>query len=62
MKLKDLNLIHQMELIQSKSLELANITENTKGFYGDLFIRVLNLFDIYGGYQRLDKNSKSGES
>lgn len=44
----------------SKSLELANITENTNGFYGDLFVRALNLFDIYGGYQRLDKNSKSG--
>lgn len=43
-----------------KSLELANITENANGFYGDLLIRVLNLFDIYGGYQRLDKNPKSG--
>ena len=44
----------------SKSLQLANITENANGFYGDLFIRVLNLFDIYGSYQRLDKNPKSG--
>jgi len=42
-----------------KSLELANITENANGFYGDLLIRVLNLFDIYGGYQRLDKILKA---
>lgn len=44
----------------AKSLELANITDNANGFYGDLLIRVLNLFDVYGSYQRLDKNPKSG--
>lgn len=44
----------------AKSKELESITENMNGFYGDLMIRVLNLFDIYGGYQRLDKNPKSG--
>ena len=44
----------------SKALSLNSITENMNGFYGDLLIRVLNLFDIYGSYQRLDKESKSG--
>lgn len=45
---------------QNKALALVNITESMNGFYGDLLIRVLNLFDIYGGYQRLDKNPTSG--
>lgn len=44
----------------AKSKELASITENMNGFYGDLMVRVLNLFDVYGAYQRLDKNPKSG--
>jgi hypothetical protein len=45
----------------SKAQSLNSITENRNGFYGDLLVRVLNLFDIYGSYQRLDKESKSGE-
>ena len=45
----------------SKAQMLNSITENRNGFYGDLLVRVLNLFDIYGSYQRLDKESKSGE-
>ncbi len=45
----------------SKASLLNNINENQNGFYGDLLIRVLNLFDIYGSYQRLDKESKSGQ-
>lgn len=44
----------------SKAQMLNGITENMNGFYGDLLIRVLNLFDVYGSYQRLDKESKSG--
>jgi len=44
----------------SKALALNSITESQNGFYGDLLIRVLGLFDIYGGYQRLDKEPKSG--
>jgi hypothetical protein len=44
----------------SKALALNSISENMNGFYGDLLVRVLNLFDIYGSYQRLDKESKSG--
>lgn len=45
----------------SKAQMLNSITESGNGFYGDLLIRVLNLFDIYGSYQRLDKQAKSGE-
>ncbi len=45
---------------KSKALALNSITESQNGFYGDLLIRVLGLFDIYGGYQRLDKEPKSG--
>ena len=45
----------------SKALSLNNITDPQNGFYGDLLVRVLGLFDIYGSYQRLDKESKSGE-
>jgi len=44
----------------SKALILTNITESQNGFYGDLLIRVLNLFDIFGSYQRLDKSPQSG--
>lgn len=44
----------------SKALALKSITENQNGFYGDLLVRILGLFDIYGSYQRLDKSPKSG--
>jgi len=44
----------------SKALALNSISETMNGFYGDLLVRVLGLFDIYGSYQRLDKASKSG--
>jgi hypothetical protein len=45
----------------SKAKLLSEFNEDTKGWYGDLLIRVLNLFDVYGSYQRLDKYSKSGQ-
>ncbi|HEX7357458.1 MAG TPA: hypothetical protein VF270_07120 [Ignavibacteriaceae bacterium] len=45
----------------SKAQMLNSIRESGNGFYGDLLVRVLNLFDVYGSYQRLDKQSKSGE-
>ena len=45
----------------SKAKLLSEFNEDTKGWYGDLLIRVLNLFDVYGSYQRLDKYPKSGE-
>lgn len=63
------NSLYEIERFQSdsltdsykaKSLQLSEIKDNTNGFYGSLFVRVLNMFDIYGGYQRLDKNPKSG--
>lgn len=44
----------------SKALVLQNLSDNLNGFYGDLLVRVLGLFDIYGAYQRLDKDPKSG--
>jgi hypothetical protein len=63
------NSLYEIERFQSnqasnsytaKSQLLENITDNANGFYGDLLIRVLNLFDVYGSYQRLDKLPKSG--
>jgi len=48
------------DAFSSKAKTLNSINENMNGFYGDLLVRVLNLFDIYGSYQRLDKESKSG--
>jgi len=39
---------------------LNSLTEDLNGYYGDLLIRVLNLFDIQGSYQRLDKAPNSG--
>ncbi|GMU97062.1 hypothetical protein [Ignavibacterium album] len=44
----------------SKALALHNVGNDLNGFYGDLLIRVLGLFDVYGAYQRLDKDPKSG--
>lgn len=42
-------------------VDLVNsITENQNGYYGELLLRVLNLFDILGSYQRLDKAPNSG--
>lgn len=46
--------------LTSKAIALNSIDDPQNGFYGDLMIRVLGLFDIYGSYQRLDKDSKSG--
>lgn len=44
----------------SKAKALQNVGNDLNGFYGDLLVRVLGLFDIYGAYQRLDKDPKSG--
>ncbi|MGQ9798915.1 MAG: hypothetical protein ACUVRG_06430 [Ignavibacterium sp.] len=44
----------------SKARVLQNVGNDLNGFYGDLLVRVLGLFDIYGAYQRLDKDPKSG--
>jgi hypothetical protein len=47
-------------IFNSKIQQLALMTDPDNGWFGELAIRVLNLFDIIGSYQRLDKNSKSG--
>lgn len=43
----------------AKSQLLANAIPSN-GVYGDLLVRVLNLFDIFGSYQQLDKVDHSG--
>lgn len=45
---------------QSKIQQLAMLTDPDNGWFGELGIRVLNLFDIIGSYQRLDKTPNSG--
>lgn len=47
-------------IVSSKISRLANMTTADNGFYGELGISVLGLFDILGNYQRLDKDPKSG--
>lgn len=44
----------------SKIQRLDAIQENMNGYFGSLLIRVLSMFDVYGSYQRLDKDPKSG--
>ncbi len=44
----------------SKANLLKNATDMSDGFYGELGINVIGLFDILGSYQRLDKNPDSG--
>ncbi|MFC2083458.1 hypothetical protein ACFLS9_00220 [Bacteroidota bacterium] len=41
-----------------QSLQVAESVGN--GFYGELLVSVLNIFDILGSYQRLDDNPDSG--
>lgn len=44
----------------TKAGMLAKATDQSDGFYGELGVNVLGLFDILGSYQRLDKFPKSG--
>ena len=44
----------------SKATMLENIKNPDNGYFGQLDISVLNLFDITGSYQRLDKTPNSG--
>ena len=44
----------------SKARQLAAIANTDNGYYGQLAIHVLNIFDILGSYQRLDKTPDSG--
>jgi hypothetical protein len=43
----------------TKAQRLALISAEN-GFYGELFVNVLGIFNIFGGYQRLDKTPDSG--
>jgi hypothetical protein len=47
-------------LIHSKAQMLAFADEPDNGYYGQLGVSVLNLFQILGSYQRLDKTPNSG--
>ena len=44
----------------SKSLVLKNGIPDNNGVYGDLLIRIINTFEIFGSYQKLDNYSQSG--
>jgi hypothetical protein len=44
----------------SKAQLLSGLTDVGNGFYGELGINVLGLFNILGSYQRLDKHPTSG--
>lgn len=44
----------------TKVNQLNFINENLNGYYGDLILRVFNLFVVNGSYQRLDKLPNSG--
>lgn len=44
----------------SKINSLKHLSDVGNGYYGELLVRVLNLFDVLGSYQRLDKKSDSG--
>lgn len=46
--------------IFSKVKTLDGTTNNGNGFYGELGINVLGIFNILGSYQRLDKHPTSG--
>jgi hypothetical protein len=48
------------DTFSSKVQQLSVLTDPQNGWFGELGVRVLNLFDIIGSYQRLDKDSKSG--
>lgn len=48
------------DTFSSKVQQLSVLTDPDNGWFGELGMRVLNLFDIVGSYQRLDKDSKSG--
>jgi len=47
-------------IVRSKVQQLAAAVDNSNGFYGELGVNVLGLFDIIGSYQRLDKDPDSG--
>lgn len=44
----------------AKSIVLGRLDQTTQGIFGDLLVSVINTFDIYGSYQQLDGDSRSG--
>lgn len=48
-------------IVTAKSLTLRNSTAYSKGVYGDLLVRIINTFEIYGSYERLDDVPRSGD-
>ncbi len=52
--------IDKSGLALTKAGLLAKATDQSDGFYGELGVNVLGLFDILGSYQRLDKFPQSG--
>jgi hypothetical protein len=44
----------------TKVLRLKTVTEVENGFYGELGINVMSLFDVVGSFQKLDKDPNSG--
>lgn len=46
--------------VRSKIRDLYFSTNEDNGYYGELGVNVLNMFDIVGSYQRLDKTPRSG--
>lgn len=48
------------DTFSSKVHQLSVLTDPQNGWFGELGVRVLNLFDIVGSYQRLDKDAQSG--
>lgn len=46
--------------VRSKVQQLQNLQSVGNGFYGQLFVKVLGMFDVIGSYQRLDDYPKSG--
>jgi len=47
-------------LVYSKVQQLKAATDNSNGYYGELGVNVLGMFDVVGSYQRLDKDPDSG--
>ena len=45
---------------RTKAQQLQAAANMSNGFYGELGVSVLSMFDIIGSYQRLDKNPTSG--
>lgn len=46
--------------VTSKVQQLKNLQSIGNGYYGELYVSLLNTFDVLGSYQRLDKDPNSG--